>query len=143
MHLASWLILLFFLPVINVIFFGFLALSPELPATAEEGTSAIFHSDSTTSLFASVATAAGCGCLVIGISVAFLGSYGIGLFLATPFCMGLLTTLLLSIGAPRSVSVCFAWSLLALALTGLALITVAIEGLVCLVMAIPLAIPLT
>ena len=148
LRLGRWLCFLFFVPVVNLIFFLFLVISPEFQPRAAGPDKpawmpAVFQEDSFTALFASCGVAAASACLAVGLSITVFQSYGWGVFFAVPFGIGVLTTLLISIPAKRSFSFCVGTSVFALALTGAALLAVAFEGIVCLIMSLPLAIPLT
>src|SRR2546429_536659 len=77
---------------------------------------------------------------VLGTEV--LRSYGWGLFVALPFCLGLFSVLVYSYHEPRSCSSCMCVSLVPIALLGAVLILVMIEGLVCILMAAPFALGL-
>ncbi len=69
--------------------------------------------------------------------------YGVGLFIALPFCLGFLSVLVYNSDgtktALRSIGVA---SLSVVILPGVALLAFAMEGLGCLLMALPLALPL-
>jgi hypothetical protein len=77
---------------------------------------------------------------VMGTTV--MGSYGWSLFVALPFCLGLFAVLLHSYHAPRDYGTCMGVALLPVGLVGLLLLVVAIEGLICILMAAPLALGL-
>jgi len=84
---------------------------------------------------------------ILGLGATALGTtvftrYGWGLFVALPFCLGLGSVLVYGYHQPRSFRACVAVSLTSLVLLGIVLLLVAIEGIVCLVMALPLAAPL-
>src|SRR5438445_10223871 len=77
---------------------------------------------------------------VLGTEV--LQSYGWGLFVALPFCLGLFSVLVYSYHEPRSFGSCMSVALGPIALLGGVLILVAIEGLICILMAAPFALGL-
>ncbi|MCX6612536.1 MAG: hypothetical protein NTW74_17000 [Acidobacteria bacterium] len=146
LRLHPWLSILFFLPVVNLIFFAFLIAAPEFekkePVAGTANGLRIFQEDSVTSMLGAVGIAALCAGLAVWFSIVTLGSYGWGVFLAVPFCTGLLTTLLVSIPKTRSYGYCLKSSLLAMGMTGAGLLAIGFEGLVCLVMCIPIAVPI-
>lgn len=80
--------------------------------------------------------------LAVLISAVTFGAYGWGLFVMTPFLVGAVTGYLLNsesdLGLPTTLSL----SLLAGGLGSLALIVMALEGIVCILLAAPLALPL-
>ena len=146
LRLHPWLSILFFLPVVNLIFFAFLTATPEfslnpLPASSQPKPG-LLEEDSPFTFFASIGVAALCACLTTWLCINAFSAYGWGVFLGVPFGVGLLTTLLVSIPTARSFEYCFWSSVLGLALAGLGLIAVAFEGLSCLIMCVPLALPL-
>jgi len=69
-------------------------------------------------------------------------SYGWGLFVALPFCLGLFSVLVYSYHAPRSFGNCMGVSLAPIVLLGAVLLLVMIEGLICILMAAPFALGL-
>jgi hypothetical protein len=72
-------------------------------------------------------------------SVYVLRAYGTALFFLTPFTMGAVTAALYNAKAPRRLIDTIVLTTVAMALTGSLLLLFAIEGLVCLVMAFPIA----
>jgi hypothetical protein len=76
---------------------------------------------------------------MIGISVYSMELYGAALFFATPFLMGVVTSFSYNMRAQRSVAKSIGLALLAIAVTGGVVMLFAIEGLLCLVMAFPIA----
>jgi len=74
---------------------------------------------------------------VLGTQV--IKSYGWGLFVALPFCLGLFSVLLHSYHEPRSFGDCVGVSVLPIVMVGLLLLVVAIEGIICILMAAPMA----
>src|SRR5262249_743405 len=92
----------------------------------------------------------GAGLLAIGATVALglaftafstqvLRTYGLGLFVAAPFCLGLFSVLMYSYHEPRDAWQCLTVSLVPIAVLGGVLLLVAIEGLICIAMAAPFA----
>ena len=83
----------------------------------------------------------------IGFASAILGAqvlvnYGWGLFVALPFAMGFVAALLYGVPQPRSLKGCIGVACLSVSLLGLGFLALAVEGIICLVMAMPLALPL-
>jgi hypothetical protein len=72
----------------------------------------------------------------------YFGVYGWWLFLVLPCCLGILSVALFNPKQQQPLGQCLTVSLLSVVLTGLVMMAIAAEGLVCLLMAIPLAIPL-
>ncbi len=75
------------------------------------------------------------------VAVNFFHGYGLGLFVGMPFALGLVSSLLHGLRIRRSGAQCAGVACLSLAASGTAMIALAIEGLGCLIMLAPLAIP--
>lgn len=146
-NLPLWLVLLFFVPFVNVIFFIVLAAIPSRQAVDEEAGlpsrvgrfipeskfgSAVFGILLTTLL----------GVLEIVLSANGLRNYGWGLFVGIPFFLGLNSSLIAGFHRPRSAGTCLLVSMLSVLFVGLALFAFAFEGIICLAMALPLAVPI-
>jgi hypothetical protein len=83
------------------------------------------------------------GPLMIGLTVYLLGTYGTAMFLGTPFAMGAISGYVLARLQPDTqLSEAVFVGLLSIALVAVSVLIFAIEGLVCLLMAVPLAVPL-
>jgi hypothetical protein len=83
----------------------------------------------------------------IGLATAILGTqvlmnYGWGLFVALPFVMGFTAALIYGARQPRSAGAQIGVACLSVLLLGVALMGLAFEGLICIAMAAPLALPL-
>src|SRR5258708_14649657 len=146
-----WLVVLFFVPVINLLFFLLLCVMESHSVTAQREA---MPWPETRMLDRWIPRrAVGAGATAIGVSIAIgsmftvvgtevLQSYGWGLFVALPFCLGLFSVLVYSYHEPRSFGSCMSVALWAIALLGGVLIVVAIEGLICILMAAPFALAL-
>lgn len=78
----------------------------------------------------------------VAVSALTMGAYGWGLFVATPFLVGLITGFLTNRGHLRSMAETFGAVAMAGALGTLALLMLALEGLMCVILILPLAIGL-
>ncbi len=144
------LVLLFFLPFLNLFFFLWLCLVPARnAATVPEAASSkrsFFSRIIPESALGSAAISllitvpAGVGMVFLGVQL--LANYGWGLFIALPFTMGFTAALIYGMRQPRSLAGCVGVASLSVMLLGLALLAWAIEGVVCLMMALPIAWPL-
>ena len=76
------------------------------------------------------------------LSVYVLRGYGFGLFLAMPFVLGFTSVLIYGARVRRPAGECWTVALLSLLVSGGCMITFALEGLGCLIMLAPLAIPI-
>ena len=79
------------------------------------------------------------GLAMLGLSVYGLGAYGVALFFATPFTMGAVSALIYNAAYQRSIWRTLGLALLGTVLTGSCVLLFAIEGVLCLAMAFPIA----
>ena len=82
------------------------------------------------------------GLLAVFISTVGANSYGLWLFVLVPILMGFVAVIAQSLAGPVSLGEAMITSFLAVVVLGLLLIVCAVEGMLCLVMAVPLAVPL-
>jgi hypothetical protein len=150
-HLPSWLVLLFFAPFLNLLFFVFLCLLPARTSATDEQETAWLKGSRFARVFPENAWGSAAISLLftvpLGLGMVLLGArlltnYGWGLFVALPFTMGFAATLIYAQRQPRSLKSCVQVACLSTALLGLGLLAVAVEGVFCLVMAMPIALPL-
>jgi uncharacterized membrane protein YhaH (DUF805 family) len=142
-----WLTLLFFVPVVNVLFFVVLS---TLPSAVDQANPSRMSADGERgnnywpkSRLGSAAVAAiiagSLGTLMTWFDLKYLGSYGLTLFIAVPFVMGYLAVWVHSRSHEltyKDVMVVVTFSVL---LAGAGITAIAVEGIVCLAMAAPLA----
>jgi uncharacterized membrane protein YhaH (DUF805 family) len=137
---TAWLALLFFLPYISYGLIAVLTALASAPArrltVSEEPRS---YEPRLPSALLAMAAGAGIGLPMIILSVRVLESYGVGLFFGTPFVMGVLTAFILNRRYPATARETGEIVAMTVALTGGALIIIAIEGAICLAMAAPIA----
>jgi uncharacterized membrane protein YhaH (DUF805 family) len=144
----TWLAALFFVPVANLLFFLALSLKPSAKEPRlEEG--APWPVDNfldrwiprspAASALASIGVTAfvGFGFALLGTEV--VAQYGWSLFVGLPFCLGLFAVLMYSYHEPRRFSQCAMIAVLPVAMLGAILFFFAMEGVICLLMAAPLA----
>lgn len=146
---SLWLVVLFFLPGLNLVLFTMLCLLPSHEQSREPvkgGSKAWERSRISGNAILSAGLSIVLTVLLIvpitWLATTFFKNYGWGVFVAVPFVLGLVAAVIHSASQPRTFAACVGVSLLALMICGLVLLVVAIEGLVCLVMAAPLATPL-
>jgi uncharacterized membrane protein YhaH (DUF805 family) len=147
--LPLWLVVLFFLPFLNLFLFLLLVI---LPSNQSTGTNAdpfparfselIPKSEFGSAVLGIVVTAA-VSVLLAALGATGLGNYGWGVFVGIPFFLGLSSVLIYGFHEPRTLGRCLGVATLSLAIVGLTLFGIAVEGLICLVMALPLAGALT
>ncbi len=149
-RLPTGLISLFFVPLVNLIFFLVLSVIPthreELPRGGP--VTERLRRDPLARLIPTTAMgSAGLALLVtpiVGIplvllSTLYLQEYGWGLFVGLPFCLGMGSVMLYSYHGRRSFATCMAVAILSIALLGLLLVALAVEGVFCIAMASPIA----
>lgn len=135
---------LFFVPVVNLFFFLVMA---ALPAKAAPGTAASFVDrliPRSRSGSAALSVVLG-GILVLAMtqfSAALLRGYGWGLFVGLPFVLGFFSVLVHGHHEARSFGECTAVAAVTVFFSGLVLFAAAVEGVICLAMAAPLALAL-
>ena len=147
--LPSPLVALFFVPFLNLFFFLLLSLLPE-HATSETSSRRTGNSRFAGFVPDSILGSAAVSLLFTvppGIGIALLGAkllvnYGWGLFVALPFTMGFAAALVYGSNSPRTLKGCVSVACLSIAVLGFCLLAVAVEGVLCLVMAAPIALPL-
>jgi uncharacterized membrane protein YhaH (DUF805 family) len=135
--------LLFFVPLVKIVLFVALVFTPTDAGVFDEGK--VDDSDEKESAGRDVVLgaiiAAVIGLVLISFGTQYLLTYAWGLFLGVPFLMGFVASWYVNrrgvVSAKRAVNASGA----ALILTGIALIGMAFEGLICLAMAFPLAAP--
>jgi uncharacterized membrane protein YhaH (DUF805 family) len=76
---------------------------------------------------------------MIVVSIYSMKLYGTALFFGTPFVMGLTTSFAYNARVQRSLGVSVALALVTIVMTGAAVLLFAIEGIICLAMAFPIA----
>lgn len=142
-----WLVLFFFVPIAKWFLFAILAALPERevesasgrPIPAGSWTAWVGATPFRSAAVACVITTA-LGLLLLWVSVYFLRAYGSTLFLATPFVLGMVTTVLHGAAERRRLEESILASSLALLIIGVCLLTLATEGAICLAMAAPIAV---
>ena len=147
-RLPPQLVALFFAPFVNLAFFLVLCLIPERDAPVKPVTPQ-------SSLLTRLLPASGLGSaaisllltVVLGFFIAlfgikFSGNYGWGLFVALPFTMGFVAAWLYGLRQPRGLPASIGVASLSVVLLGLSFLALAVEGVICLAMALPIALPL-
>src|SRR2546426_1003185 len=151
-RLPTGLVVFFFLPVVNLLFFLMLSILPssqprELPQSPRWGSSRKIlnhlipdHAVGSAAVGLLLTLIIALPSLLFGVRI--LGNYGWGLFVGLPFCLGLSSVLIYSFHHPRSLGSCLLVSVCSVGLAAAVLCGLAVEGLICLFMAAPLALAL-
>ena len=150
--LPTWLILFFFAPFVNGLFLIVMAV---LPPRISEGRQPEVTVSRSFPWLARVIPNHPFGSAAMGVlatsmlgvpltmfSTQVLINYGWGLFVALPFVLGFVSVMIYSYHGPRSLGFCLWVSMLSALFAGAMLLAVALEGIICLVMILPLALPL-
>ena len=143
----TWLAALFFAPIVNLVFFLVLVVLPSRAGSEREGAPwpeipffarAIPRSGPASALF-SIGVTTLLGFLFAFVSTEVIAQYGWSLFVGLPFCLGLFAVLTFSYHQPRRLAECLTVAVLPVAMLGALLLFAAMEGIICLLMAAPLA----
>ncbi len=137
------LVILFFVPVAKFFLFALLCVLPDALYNGRSQPLTRLHRWVPESALASATLAVVCSILV-GVGFALLATqqmrdYSTWLFLGLPFLMGFLAAWIHGLARPRKLWQSLGVAYLALAITGAILLSIAVEGIVCLVMAAPIA----
>lgn len=155
--LPRGLVVLFFIPLINFLLFGVLLLLPSrevLPALAapplrpgverlRRAHRQFVRESHWRSGLAALAITVPLAVLAVVLSANALQSYGFSLFVGAPFALGMFSVLVYGFSWPRPLWQCMIVGLAASGVAGIALLLVALEGVICLLMAAPIALGLT
>ena len=139
---SPWLSTLFLVPFVNYAVMGILSvLPPRSDHRARESATPSRISDVKARLLAGAAGVL-LAVLAVVVGVSTIRSYGGWLFIATPFAMGACTAFFYNRG--RQVTAADTTSLVAITvlIAGSTMLLVSLEGAICLLMALPIAIPL-
>lgn len=142
-----WLAVLFVVPLAKWFFFLCLLVVPgraERDGQAQAGTirrllGMILPRSPAGSAAAGAAISVLVGLIATALSATWFQEYGASLFVGAPFAMGFLSVLAYGFHEQRTAGQCLLVSLTSVLLGGVALFVLAFEGLICLVMAAPLA----
>jgi uncharacterized membrane protein YhaH (DUF805 family) len=150
--LPLWLVIFFFAPFVNLVFFlilgGFPSASSETADDSSFGLSiqrklsAVIPKSEFGSAAMGILTTVFLAILFTLLSVYWMNQYGWGLFVGIPFFLGLNSVLIYGFHESRRFFKCLLVALLSVVLVGAILFFIAVEGIICLVMAAPLAVAL-
>jgi hypothetical protein len=152
-RLPVWLVVLFFLPFLNLLLFAILCVVPtalsgedsSMPKRARFGAllDRIVPDHPIGSAAMAVLLLVPLFAAAVALGVLFFKDYGWGVFVGIPFCLGLCSVLLYGYHEPRGFGSCLLVSCLSCWILGLAIAALAIEGAVCLLMAAPIGLILS
>ena len=142
-----WWVALFFVPVLKLVFFALLCLMPsrnEAVVLSQHRLGrarfgALIPRSAWGSALVALFVSLGAAVSSVWLSTVVLRDYGWALFVGLPFLTPLLAVLLYSFHERRTLGACLALANGTIALAGLGLLFLAMEGIACIVMAAPLA----
>ncbi|MCM2274516.1 MAG: SRPBCC family protein [Candidatus Didemnitutus sp.] len=145
-----WLVGLFFVPAINIVLFALLSVMPSRETPRSEPSHGLLGWLAGKLALRSRALSAAVAILltvllavpVTWVATEFFSSYGWGVFVGLPFTLGLMAAVIHGAPEPRTWASCAGVALLALTFSAAAILALALEGAICLLMAAPLATPL-
>jgi hypothetical protein len=141
---SPWLCLLFLCPFINYAVMLWLSLAPSRPASALPADAPPVSAEGwlQAALRGLGASLLACTAIVL-VATGLLGVYGATLFVLTPFALGSITAWLFNREHARPLAETIRVALLGLVIGCGAMLLFAVEGVVCIAMALPLAVPIT
>lgn len=140
---SPWLGLLVLVPLLNLWLMLFMCTLPGKPGDRWSPQSrARSTSDHETGVVFALGISLMVGAVMVVVSVSFLQSYGASLFLGTPILMGTTVAYLYNRNSPRSYARSAGLGVVAICFAALALLLFALEGVICVAMALPLFFPL-
>jgi len=137
---SPWIALLFFVPALNFILMGWLSLLSSKPTThwpVEPPPPAV--DDRLKSAMLGVAASLGIALVTVGVGVYLRRSYSTGLFLGVPFTIGYISSYIYNHGHERPAGQSIVLALASVSIAAGALILFALEGSICTIMALPIA----
>ena len=138
---TPWLSQMFFVPLLNYLFIAAMCVAPSAASASDVATpeSLTSRGSRTRTALTAIGFGAAAGWLLVFLAVRLLRTYGASLFFGTPLIIGAVTAYVFNRSYAASRSETTRVVLLSLVVTGLAMIMFAAEGLLCLLMAFPLA----
>jgi hypothetical protein len=139
----GWLVAVFFIPFVNLVFFALLSVLPErAPRNAPPGAAGFIARLVPRSPVGAATAAVGITAVLttslMFLSLKVLNTYGWSLFVGVPFFLGLFSTLILCLHEPQPLKNCMGVGALSIAIVCGLLIALAIEGIICTLMAAPI-----
>jgi uncharacterized membrane protein YhaH (DUF805 family) len=143
----EWLVIVFFIPIFNLILFLILSLLPPKPPPLTQladprQTGRWIPQSKTGSALLAILLNVATGLVFTSLSVQTLSQYGWGLFVGLPFSIGLTSAMIYSFHQRRTVGECLSVAFASIGALFLMLLVFAYEGFICLVMAAPITVAL-
>jgi hypothetical protein len=143
------LVILFFIPVVNLLFFALLVVLPSRPATEFPADPAVARrlfivrlvpESGMGAAVSAILITALLGAGMVYVFTIILSSYGWGIFLGIPFFLGLFSTLVFTVRGARPFKECASVATLSVIVLSGILLGLALEGFICILMAAPIGI---
>ena len=138
---ARWLALLTLIPGVGIVIAAVFLLAEPI-RRADDVDSRRSSEPRLTTVALGVVTTAAIGVVFTFLSANVLDQYGWALFVSLPFVLGLVSAVLATAHGDQPTATVLATAAGATMLAGLALVLLSLEGVICLIMALPLALPL-
>lgn len=139
---SAWWSLLFFIPLLNYALITALCAAPAAAGPVREHSPTDSAVPRLPSALLSIAFGALFGLLMLAFAALWLESYGLALFMGTPFSIGLVTAYVLCRQYPASARETLEVVFMTVVMTAGGALVIGIEGAVCLAMAAPLGLVL-
>ncbi len=139
---SPWTALLFFVPAVNLMLMAILSVRPSratVVSSVEEPPSPPPVDDRLKSAMLGVAASLGITLITVGVGVYLRRSYSAGLFLGVPFTVGYISSYIYNYRYSRPPGQSIMVALASVTIAGGALVVFALEGAVCVMMALPIA----
>jgi len=133
-------VLLFFVPIANWIFMVVLVFAPSRPVPELAGENAVVETK-LLAAFKGIAAGVAIGLVSLGLHALLLHRYNAAVFLGTPFTMGAAAGWFYNRGTLQNAGPTARLGALTVFIAGLASLLFALEGVVCIAMALPLLLP--
>ena len=154
-RLPLYLAVLFFVPLVNLLLIFSLCLAPSRPPVIMPVTGTalakrarkVHHKvageSGVLAFILAVLISTGVTLGSVYLAVNLLQTYGFGAFVAAPFVQGWLAAILYGLPTQRTMGQCIIVGYVSLLLTAIVIFCIAMEGIICIVMAAPIAMVLT
>ncbi|HEY7194194.1 MAG TPA: SRPBCC family protein [Gemmatimonadales bacterium] len=137
---SPWLALLFFIPGVNLLLMLWLCIPVTAPSrVTSRGTVDTSSAERFRGAMLGVAAALGITLLSVGMGVYLRKSYSTGLFLGAPFTVGYISSYVYNYRVERPAGESVVLALGSVTIAAGAIVVFALEGLVCIAMALPIA----
>jgi len=138
---SPWLVALFFVPLVNCVLMLVLSALPSRPPAPrpEPGEPVV---PTARAIGLSLLASVGVGLLLVAVCTLVLRGYGAALFLGVPFLMGVVGAFVVNRDEPRPLGVTLRIAAMTIVIAGVGLLLFALEGAICVVMGVPLALPI-